>query len=509
MTAAQLVKFNEETESAQSDIVKPFTSTDFVQLDNGKAVLYAVCQTMIGSECVQLLIVTNNIPALTNFEAQLCEFLEKWQRIRLKRALNAHVPKMLRRKTNDLISNPLTKRQLNAFFTKMFFLLFHGQQMLGSDANIDGLRTNLVEFIFDKFLSQHEGRCRRAEFCKGIRFNQIPWLHGVRFCLKERIVGNLCEYMLRLFMGIFRAHFYSTINNVGRIVHYRRSIWRRIARESFELFRAERNLQPVENSSVDEMQLAIHKIRFLPKQQNTRPITSIPSTWRRRQHTREVLAVLRYIMQRNAEYYGWGISFVRLFQFAYRRFCVKHQRDNHKKPVYFCVADLRNCYNSLDHAFLEKLLQAIMPAECKYTVVQARVCNSLLNYRTTRTYAGSTYSEAIGRLKFALNEQIISNPIITQVGGAELLERIRRYSMRTCIRVPANIYDKNTAARTFVCNRGIAQGNQLSVCLCNLYLGAMEREIFPFSPRGLLCRRYVDDYILMAYKRENIEHVKM
>jgi hypothetical protein len=59
----------------------------------------------------------------------------------------------------------------------------------------------------------------------------------------------------------------------------------------------------------------------------------------------------------------------------------------------------------------------------------------------------------------------------------------------------------------YQCNRGIAQGNQLSVILCNLYLGAMERIIFPNRPQNILCQRYVDDYIMISYAREQIEQV--
>jgi hypothetical protein len=64
--------------------------------------------------------------------------------------------------------------------------------------------------------------------------------------------------------------------------------------------------------------------------------------------------------------------------------------------------------------------------------------------------------------------------------------------------------------RIFRSNRGIAQGNQLSVLLCNIYLGAMERRAFtehPIAAEDVLCHRYVDDYFMLSKTREPVEKV--
>ena len=134
-----------------------------------------------------------------------------------------------------------------------------------------------------------------------------------------------------------------------------------------------------------------------------------------------------------------------------------------------------------------------------FKVLRAQIHNPIQNYKTVRTAAGSNYHEALTRLQCKPNEQIVSNPTVSTITGAEILDRVLQYTMKTIVKRPVrkvkchhitkfqNILGKQRLL--FQCNRGIAQGNQLSVNLCNLYLGAMERAIFPVCPRNLLCRR--------------------
>jgi telomerase reverse transcriptase len=51
---------------------------------------------------------------------------------------------------------------------------------------------------------------------------------------------------------------------------------------------------------------------------------------------------------------------------------------------------------------------------------------------------------------------------------------------------------------------GIAQGSKISPILCNLYLGHMEREIFPdvLCDKDSLLMRWMDDPLLLTYDLE-------
>lgn len=79
--------------------------------------------------------------------------------------------------------------------------------------------------------------------------------------------------------------------------------------------------------------------------------------------------------------------------------------------------------------------------------------------------------------------------------GAQVLKLIKDLVLKTPILFKSQLY---------ICQRGIAQGNILSTKLCNIYLGAMERKIFPNGiPRDILFCRYVDDYFMVS-KKENL-----
>lgn len=63
--------------------------------------------------------------------------------------------------------------------------------------------------------------------------------------------------------------------------------------------------------------------------------------------------------------------------------------------------------------------------------------------------------------------------------------------------------------RCYVANRGIPQGSSVSVRLCNLYLGAMERERYAnlINNKDTLLFRYVDDYVLLTTEFSVANHV--
>lgn len=64
--------------------------------------------------------------------------------------------------------------------------------------------------------------------------------------------------------------------------------------------------------------------------------------------------------------------------------------------------------------------------------------------------------------------------------------------------------------KLYLQKRGIRQGSPISVQLCNLYLGAMERERFGdilADPDSMLIR-YVDDYLLVTTRKDLAENVR-
>ena len=71
-----------------------------------------------------------------------------------------------------------------------------------------------------------------------------------------------------------------------------------------------------------------------------------------------------------------------------------------------------------------------------FKVLRAQIHNPIQNYKTVRTAAGSNYHEALTRLQCKPNEQIVSNPAFSTITGAEILDRVLQYTMKTIVKRP-------------------------------------------------------------------------
>uniref|UniRef100_A0A914IAM2 Telomerase reverse transcriptase n=1 Tax=Globodera rostochiensis TaxID=31243 RepID=A0A914IAM2_GLORO len=415
----------------------------------------------------------------------------------------------LKLKCAYLIAHPLERRQLRAFVGKIFLLFFRGELL--DKLNMEQLCENIAATFTD--LRTRGFLMSRDQISHGICFDRILWLNGLHFQLKKSIVFNILKALLNLFTHIFTSFFYSSLNYAGRIVHYRRDVWRRICLESFDLLRSERKLQlltSADRQSVPNDQ--IHKLIFIPKKQTVRPIVTLRNA-KVKSVLDEVRAVLRFVMRRQPILYGWGISNIRLFASAYRRLTLVHSRGQQKgQKMYFCTADVQNCYTSLEHHVLDGILREIVPPKSTFVVVSAQVTNKLYKYRKMKTEAGLSFADACSRLCCKDSEEFTSSPSQRQISGTELLQMIGQFAMRTVIREPicattSSTHGRQLRQRLFVSGRGIAQGSSLSVALCNLYLGSVERKIYPERPVEVFCRRYMDDYIMIADRKQHIEQM--
>ncbi|KAL3117860.1 hypothetical protein niasHT_006292 [Heterodera trifolii] len=456
---------------------------------------HLLLEELFSPQCIHVLGQVNP-RVLDDVRVKLRFLMPKIGRIRFRRVLNDHIPAHKGQKCAYLISNPLERRQLHAFVTKLFVLLFNAELLDHSNVKMfcENIATTFTDLRNRGFLMS------RTQILKGIRFDQILWLKGLHFQLKRSIVLNILKSFLNLFTRIFT------------------DVWRRICSQSFDLLRAERKLRfLLATDALPDLDDQIHKLIFLPKKCSVRPIVILRNA-RLKNKLNIIHAVLRFLIGQCSLLSEWGISNLRLFAFAFRRLSLQYTRGPQKgQRMHFCTADLNNCYTSFEHKVLDEILRKITPTESKFVIVSVQVTSKIYKYRKTKTEAGLSYDDAFSRIICKGSEEF-NSPFKSEISSVEFLKMITQFAMRTVIREPfcaltSSAQNRPLRQRLFVSGRGIGQGSSLSVALCNLYLGWVERQISLRSPEiGLtncaitpFCCRYMDDYLIISDKRERIE----
>lgn len=135
----------------------------------------------------------------------------------------------------------------------------------------------------------------------------------------------------------------------------------------------------------------------------------------------------------------------------------------------------------------------------QFSVIRFTIGNRAVKQRCyQRRVAGNNFPHAMSRIRIKRDEFICTNPFSVMLSGRKVLDRIDCLVLQTVI---------NHFGSLFCCKRGISQGNPVSVKLCNIYLGAMERHLFPQRPKELFCRRYIDDYFMISSHKNNLIEV--
>uniref|UniRef100_A0A915EHL8 Telomerase reverse transcriptase n=1 Tax=Ditylenchus dipsaci TaxID=166011 RepID=A0A915EHL8_9BILA len=441
----------------------------------GKNYKIMVATGMLSNECFDA-VAKVSATSISAFLELVVQTMKNFRRVRIARVVNDHVPTYEYHSPNKAVNKPMKTGQMKALVQKLFQLLFP-KELIGEE-NWKIVVYNFVKVFHD--LRNRGDVASFAELSEGVRLCEMKWLGGVSFKLKIIVLRNLLQYFVIFFINVLSVHFYVTMNSSGRIVYYRQNFWWRLEKKGFELLKAQRALSTT--SDVTDG-LPIHKLRmyanrFLPKTSGFRPIVTFKDV-RISNELHETKAVLDLIIQENPELFGWGISNLRIFQVV---------------TASFCWIARKNWMN----LSTERILKRVLPEKRMFEVVRVTLKNSRLNYRYQRRVAGSNYAHAMQRLRCKKEESLSDNPIGVALSGQEVFRRICDFALRTIV-VHNGV--------KFRAGCGIAQGNVVSVKLCNLYLGTVERTLFPERPIGLFCRRYVDDYIMISTSQEQIAEV--
>ncbi|KAI1709073.1 reverse transcriptase (RNA-dependent DNA polymerase) domain-containing protein [Ditylenchus destructor] len=406
-----------------------------------------------------------------------------FRKIRMHRIANDHIPDAIKLSQSQAVKRPVTKTQLYATFQKFYDFVFP-VEFLGAENSIT-LVQNFVN-VFCDLRSRGDVTCYDELFQK-IRLNQIEWLYGALHEVKVVLMRNILQYMTSLFTNFICRIFYTTVNSDGKIIHYKRSVWRRIERSGFQILCAQRKFNEVESISDDR---PLHRLRFLPKIKTggLRPIVTFKNE-NVTQQLSETRAVLDLIMEENRASLGWGAP-------NFLDWRIEKRKDENE--LYWATADVTNCFTIMDHSFLMKTLSQLIRNDKIFHVIRVSLMNEKLKYRYQKRVAGNSYVHAIRRVVLKRGETNANNTIGVVLTGEEVLKRIRDFALCTVTK---------RSGSNYVSGRGIAQGNTLSIRLCNIYLGAVERLLFPEKPREVFCQRYVDDYIMFSTNKEKLSQI--
>uniref|UniRef100_A0A183U1U9 Telomerase reverse transcriptase n=1 Tax=Toxocara canis TaxID=6265 RepID=A0A183U1U9_TOXCA len=313
----------------------------------------------------------------------------------------------------------------------------------------------------------------------------------------------------------FRATFYvADQSQTNRLVFYRKDTWERIEEISFKQLEWKRQLRRIDGEEVDSACCAF--LRFSPKDCRTRPLM-IPAV-RRSYKSRCVGAALKKVnhlfdflcrFERRAK--GavplTGAAIFGAYESFFRRFR-KFAKRNASRKMFVVKTDIRDCFDCINQHKLSQVLASIIDSNRPYLFTAGRFKKNKeerKNNEGKRTKGKEKRGKETNQRTNALcREMALGLPIRSisyvpfpehctrvQIKGNEALEILEKAVIQQ------KILFRN---RFYVAGRGIPQGSTVSTRLCDLYLGAVERERCAdiLKRRDCLLFRYVDDYILLT-----------
>jgi telomerase reverse transcriptase len=264
-----------------------------------------------------------------------------------------------------------------------------------------------------------------------------------------------------------------------------------------------------------------------------------------------VLDVLTYECDRRHRPYGNGLGNLRQFYVRYREYMLRLQQrptnhnrcngsNNHSRKLFFAKVDIEKCYDRIDQEYLLDLVQNLV-SHNTYVVQTVKMdCANL------RKKSGNGDGENALRFKkiveaiedyrsFHHNSEpslatqhrntvfeLLKCSLVDKHG---ILELLREHLLHHIVFATGK-----HGPRLLLQSRGISQGSTLSMLLCNLYYGRVERSMLPSgkhcrsatAPKALgalgrnsnrnsdddgdatdLVSRFVDDFLLVTPDRDS------
>uniref|UniRef100_A0A9J2PHM0 Telomerase reverse transcriptase n=1 Tax=Ascaris lumbricoides TaxID=6252 RepID=A0A9J2PHM0_ASCLU len=424
------------------------------------------------------------------------------RRLNVRYLLNNYVPSMIRYQLAVMLQRPVSFPQYRAFLRSIFRVLFP-DSLIGA-SNLKIVVDSAAKNIFN--LCRSEMIHFKRFYSGSLKSSKVKWLKHLESLLDRTIIFRAIVHWLLLFaVSLTKSTFYvSDQKQTNRLIFYRKDTWRRIEKHSFKILQWKRELQLVD--SEEKVGPFRAYLRFVPKGYKARPLMIPPQCPSDRSYCKSALkkvnGLLDFICNMVRRTRGalplTGAAILGTHDNFFRRFR-RFARRNKSKKIYVVKTDIRECFDRINQHKLRQILTSLIDTNRLYVFTvaefkQRKAAKKTVQRKKSKKNAkGKSWVPPLIELitKGGIFPSIGAQRIRMYIKGAEALQILEKGVIQQKV-----IF----GGRCYVANRGIPQGSSVSVRLCNLYLGAMERERYAnlINNKDTLLFRYVDDYVLLT-----------
>ncbi|WFD00878.1 RNA-directed DNA polymerase [Malassezia yamatoensis] len=338
------------------------------------------------------------------------------------------------------------------------------------------------------------------DILQGFKISKCAWLgssqrknHIQDDKRRKRLNQFLLWIMEQYVLPLLRTTFYATETAAfrQRVLYFRQDLWDRVSRPIVSQLRR-RLFEPTSHAAG----VPVAHVRLVPKDRSIRPIVNL----RRRTNgvsinsqLQTAFDVLALEAARRPEVYGAAVHG------ANGIFAVLHQYKSRlmeqfgKVPMLYAVrADVRAAFDSLDHAELLRLVNALIPNDSHYIIqryTQIKPGLGRIAKQHIRLARNDADYPAFPSLRTKARHAVLIDQVAYVLTNAkQVLSQIHSHVTQTLVRFGCNLYRQRN---------GVPQGSVLSTILCNLLLAEIERAAGLASDAGCLMR-YTDDFLYLT-----------
>jgi hypothetical protein len=422
-----------------------------------------------------------------------------------------------------------------------------------------GCEANFLSIVSSVYVFVHLRRKERLSnkiLMHGYRVTRMKWLcplstqkkNGRQRSSHEATTKLTLTVLRWLFQGyiipLLRTNFYVTETEFsGRIVHYyRRPMWSYFRSLSLTKMVRGNHFQqlsfPTARSLLTEHRMGLSRLRLLPKATGFRPIAHLSRKqgvhflWDKDEVPplrflptnvilNEVLDVLRFECDSRERPFGAGISSFACFYPKYREYISrlrqKYARDDLR--LFFASVDIEKCFDRINQELLLQFVESLISHNC-YIVQQLKLHITSSDDTTVEYDTRIRLKKVVNLLEcyqpFHQGKQCLHfqrQHCVFDLSKCNLVERLRileilREHISSNLVVTSGRFGKKVLQQ----DTGISQGSTLSTIFCNIYYGKVEESMFG-NKASLELRtteddfmsRFVDDYLFISTKKENIQ----
>ena len=436
--------------------------------------------------------VLNNNPILQQSLAQLKKNLK---RLHYKTLIEKTCPTTTI-KVNDLptvLKSSSSHDSVVTFLKHVLFKAFPANLFGPNSTGRKVFLRNLKEII----ISGCNVKLVYKNFIRGIRIQDIPWLHGMNPDNCKEAFEDFIKYVVDFFIGLVKHYFYVTLKrgSKSKLIFYRQYLWNQI--EQLTLSKGAFHLAPL-TSSLPIDPIRVSKIRLIPKKKNCR-ILCTPlklndpqmqsSKAKRMMEERMLIAVLKFLKNTDGRH--------AVVRFAEAIRYLKEQNDK----MYFIKGDIKDCYPSVKHDLMMQILRdrfkRMLGNFDEVCVQHIRISLQKKDYVQERDLYNVVPPANSNSMKFILNSS--NYHAIKYCQKSYLKDPLEK------IRVSFQEEFLKKGKTFFQMKEGLRQGGRLSPTLCALYMQDYLENQFPevFTGKtGDSVLNEADDFVLLTNSLE-------